>query len=762
MAKSYYCFLEKFNNYFNRKIIRYETLAEYITASNDHHIPVDANSAMTPFDFNLNDNVTTEIIANDLDFDPDYFLELDASQNILSRWFIVEQRRNRQGQWLYSLKRDVISDNVVNLMNAPVFVQKGIVGDDNPLILNSEGMNFNQIKVEETLLKDKTNTSWLIGYIAKSQGGADVNVQVNTSKILDAISLRTIATDLGTTEAILSTLLNFDGIDAYPTRFVNRFNLAHCIEQFIVDTQVVYYFKTKNHSLQKSSTWDHIEYNPPHPLYNLQGGGGGIVNRVQDQVVAHASEIIAQIETIMDTNYYFTSDVEYIKLKKYEGRYIHYLGKYYKLHIVEAGDSRIKHDTNFVYTKYSSLQAVAVDAKGGAVLNSGGYFSFVETYAKKVYIQMQEVSDADDIPQADAVISSNRNVTQDQQFDLIAIPAGTMTLIYDDNGTPTEMETNGEIARRIISQYALDEDANVYDIQLLPYCPVPYLENGSEIQGTEGEDFDYITATGPDYIFVTVNDDDNAYSTASYADHIEVTQYISGMQHQAGEAITIDEYSYVIYSEESFDIDAISITIDDATGIMTIYYETTEAVDPAEAGKVIFNIKYHYKNATKVVNAIFYCQSASFQQQLDYQLSIRESMKIDSQCDRYRLLSPNYQGSFEFNVAKNGGAVDFFTAYCTYKPYTPFIKVCPAFSFVYGMDYNDNRGLICGGDFSLPRISSAWQSYQLNNKNYQNIFNREIQNLDFVQSLEMRQQVISGGIGIGTDSVKGAMAGAIA
>ena len=127
----------------------------------------------------------------------------------------------------------------------------------------------------------------------------------------------------------------------------------------------------------------------------------------------------------------------------------------------------------------------------------------------------------------------------------------------------------------------------------------------------------------------------------------------------------------------------------------------------------------------------------------------------------YRLCSPNYQGTFEFNVAKSGGSINYFSIYCTMKPYTPFIKVTPELNFLYGTDYNDNRGLICGGDFSLPRVSDAWKSYQLNNKNYQNIFNRDIQHLDFEQSLQMKEQLISGGMNILSDTIKGIGAGAM-
>ena len=129
----------------------FTSLADYESASEDFFIPENNDSSMKSFDFNPNDNVTTEIIANDVPFNPDYFLLLDDDANIVQRWFILKQTRNRQGQWVYSLKRDVIADNLDTLKNAPIFVQKGMLAEDDPFIVNDEGMSLNQVKQD---LKD--------------------------------------------------------------------------------------------------------------------------------------------------------------------------------------------------------------------------------------------------------------------------------------------------------------------------------------------------------------------------------------------------------------------------------------------------------------------------------------------------------------------------------------------------------------------------------------------------------------------------------
>ena len=132
--------------------------------------------------------------------------------------------------------------------------------------------------------------------------------------------------------------------------------------------------------------------------------------------------------------------------------------------------------------------------------------------------------------------------------------------------------------------------------------------------------------------------------------------------------------------------------------------------------------------------------------------------KMSNQCDMYRLVSPNYNGQFEFNLAKNDTSwMGSFNVDFTYLPYNPYIHINPEFSGLYGKDYNDARGLICGGDFSLARVSDAWEQYQLQNKNYQAIFDRQIQKMD----IDRKYQRIEENVGFLTGTLQGAGAGAV-
>ena len=137
--------------------------------------------------------------------------------------------------------------------------------------------------------------------------------------------------------------------------------------------------------------------------------------------------------------------------------------------------------------------------------------------------------------------------------------------------------------------------------------------------------------------------------------------------------------------------------------------------------------------------------------------------KYVNDCTMIRLCSPNYNGVFEMNLAKNGMSINRFNVDVTLKPQTPYIHVNPNFKDLYEKDYNDARGLICGGDFSLGLISDAWIEYEIQNKNYQNIFDRSIQNMDRNNSINMQEamfQAAAGTVqGAGTGATAGFMAG---
>lgn len=766
--KRCYCLLERFNNYFNRKIIRFDSLSDYQSASKDSFIPVNNDGSMSHFDFNPNDNVTAEIIVNNVPFDPDYFLLLDDEANIVQRWFVMEQSRNRQGQWLYTLRRDVVADNLDNLEEAPVFVEKAMLKEDDPFIVNSEGMSLNQIKKSETLLKDKSNTAWIVGYMARNIGGQDINIQVPAENInIPFKTLSEIAAEMGITESQLIDRINFDNSGTIKTYFATSLDLTFNLftdEPGPID-QYFHLSGGFDSSFAKQSIGVSNDPFVVPTLFDYSdhlsfAQATTIVNRFCEAVYDQRAVWIANLGQIFDRTYYL-SDSQLEKLKAFNGVYVKYNGQYYQLNIQETATG-INHKENIpssnVCVSATANDTITLCQQDGIVLSvsNNGVLSRVGMSEKETVITMQLVAESALVPQLTAKISSSRTITADQEYDIFAIPLNGKIHEY---GIWNTIE---EYSRKMAAAIALEADAKVYDLQLLPYCPIPSIVGTSgeiDISNlTEGVDYDKIKGDGvspatpvaqsftaADFTFTAI--DTGVYSATG-------SKVLSALP--VGKTAIIDSIDFSRINDGT--IDEVSYTVNNDVVSITLKYHTNTVPD---ATSFEGDINYRWWTSDVACGLIFYVPKATFTTIIEKEISVDESKKVISNCYMWRLVSPNYQGSFEFNIAKNGGKVSSFNVFCTYKPYAPVIKVAPNFDWLYGTEYQDNRGLLCGGDFSLPRVSDAWINYQLNNKNYQNIFNREIQHLDFMQSLEMRNQLVSGAVGLLGDAAKGAGGGAI-
>lgn len=162
-----------YNNYYNRIVKFEDDIVDYL----DYKI----GDPILRVNFNPNDGVDTEQIINwDKSYDiPDYLVVGNANNSTIeSRWFVIECARTRGGQYLLTLKRDVIVDNYENIIEAPCFIEKATVDDSDIAIYNKEPYTFNSIKQSEILLKDDTECPWIVGYIS-----AYDNSQTLTGKV---------------------------------------------------------------------------------------------------------------------------------------------------------------------------------------------------------------------------------------------------------------------------------------------------------------------------------------------------------------------------------------------------------------------------------------------------------------------------------------------------------------------------------------------------------------------------------------------------
>lgn len=756
-------FLQKFNNYFNRIIKKHNFLSEYVAAAEDYFV----YSKGINFDFK--DNVSTEIIMNDCDVDADYFLLLDGT-NIVSRWFIIESNYTRAKQKRYVLRRDIIADFKDELAESPAFIQKAMLENSDPFIFNSEGMSFNQIKREETLLKDKTKCSWIVGYIAKNAAPSDVTITAG-SVDFKATYLSDIATDMGISEASLASLLNFDNLQNQEALFNLDIRISYDYRwYFFADGNQVreaYPIFTNDLALLKSNQeetplagsafYDSLFRITSEVSSEIAVLRDQIKNSFNSAIIANKNSIYNDLDNILG-RVYLTLEQKAI-LEKYINNIIFYNGKYYKLNLVIKETNKISSTSREVYSTWLSLKTAIDQAYSNIESLYPGKVEFLSTGKIRLttnntvaYITMEEVSAEEGlIPSVTTKISSSRNKIISQNFDMFAIPFGS-ALIKASGGN---YRANSLNAINIASAIARELDSACYDIQLLPYCPILDLMDSSGAidvrNASENVDFNYI------------NNSSGRIRDSEYVQCTGQADAGSGTGYAAVASVTVDEASsnildegYIRAAGAGFENATVTKTVIDASHTRLDFWAEVSNIS---AGNSITLYIWWEIAGTVHESIILWSKNNSFSVVLNYSLTNRDETKIESECNKYRLVSPNYQGAFDFNVAKNGGSVNYFIADCTYRPYTPYIKVAPEFNYLYGTNFGDCRGLICGGDYSLPRFTSAWETYELNNKNYQNIFNRDIQHLEFEQSLEMRQQLITGGLGVLSSGIAGAAIG---
>lgn len=487
-------------------------------------------------------------------------------------------------------------------------------------------------------------------------------------------------------------------------------------------------------------------------------------------------------------------------------------GKFYKIRIVSTGTEERTNSLSSGNQLYSLMTAAAQTS--GAF--TSGYdtpdnSSFKYSYKCKTYkLSAIELTDQN----VTSKISSAREKSKDALYDMFCIPYGAVKI-----GTGTginynpEFTTSEEIGIAAATSLALalgggGAASKIYDLQLLPYCPVQtqIVDDGQlTVAGmTEGSQFEYIydNSTDPDTkigilyyipngnftldVVKPIDYERFAYITGftdisipggwtptlnSYQDYVITTLATPQSIIDLGPAYIDDNGWFNITSLETNPSRAVNgiivKKIHKTSGVIIEQYDASkiEVHMCTDSSQNVLNTYKYYNNAavleetiskTTYDNADYYLayqivSSAHGGRGIDpcwaviskipiynYEVSQATALKLDNECNMYRIVSPNYQGEFEFSVAKNNG-VDFFNVDCSYKPHNPYIHVNPNFKGLYGKDFNDGRGLICNGDFSFGMISDAFTNYELQNKNYQAIFNRQIQNMDVMNDIAKQQ-----------------------
>ena len=636
-------YLFKCSNYYNR-------IAYYRSSIDDYgsYIALFENIA-----FNPNDGIYTEQVLNfDASQMPDYIVCVTEEGQIDSRWFIIESKRIRAGQYKFELYRDVIADWREQILDAPTFIEKAMLGFWDPAIFNSEQMTFNQIKQSETQIKDNTKSAWIVGYFSKA------NIPLENRTI-----------NIPSNDVVISgeynTLDDFpykNGITAYPEDPTFRVDFTYGSSTCGIGWDRDGNIKSPSVDLVPS---DITGISVPRDFLSsgsFESYASDLANEVQNSLYDESN-----ITSWSDRD--LNSYVE-CATKNFTEEYVRSNGKIYKIgnqyFVFLAVENT---ESNTVYSEISTASSLGIDiahifsisnVPGADNMDSVGF----EWKQKKYETLLVEYN----LEAIDFVLAENPVNTEDAPYNIFAIPyhkwlRDNANLIYSD---AINSKRIADAIQRKLGSYLID-------LQLLPYCPFP-----------------------------------EAYRRANGSLRTDLIP-------QTG---------------------------------LTLYQDITmEGQDITEEGNYI--------------TSILYCQSSTFSLTVDSPViapwrNNAIDFKISNECDVYRLCSPNYNGQFEFSAAKNRGVMGW-NIDCTYKPFSPYIHVAPIFRGLYGNDFDDARGLICGGDFSLAQISDAWIQYQIQNKNFQSIFDRNIENIEVQNKYSRIGEIASIGVNSITASFSGAM-----
>ena len=637
----HYVLLSNYNNYYNRTYKRNDTYQEYINASASNILGIDKS-----YNFNLKDGVNIDHIFNvDSNVDePNYCLLLNETDNsIASRWFVVEWEKVRGNQYHAILRRDLLADNYEAITTAPCFIEKGYVGPQDSAIFNKENITVNQIKTSETLLKDDSNTAWIVGYIAQDHPALSDKQFTLEPEVDMVISGNHTDWEYGSlVDGTEHTTLNITSPES-TMRFVIRW------VTFSNDFRYEFDFNSSSHSTKRIGPPLVLDY------WSVNNGQSYLDSNWYSGINWNTC-----VDKVFLDNPSWTNISDYNYLLGLAGKTIQFNDGVYKVSLVGETES-LQNDWSYWANGelYNYLYSI-VDA-GADITDTYRYPVAYRLQLKKFRFTLTEVTSV----QGSYKYSLPQTVRKldDAPYKMFCMPyyTGEYTYRFSLDGS-SYINVDKDVQMAWAMSIAKELGNSLYDLQILPYCPISNWEMATE--------------------------------RAIWS---------------KGKTVDVD---YVVLKGSS-------------------------------------NLNYGYCS---------FCDVSSKEQFLNkYTIEIK-NYKVENQCDMYRLCSPNYASVFEFNAARNDGVEGYIVRY-TYKPYQPFINVAPKFGRLYGKDFKDNRGLILAGDFSLPIVTDAWINYQLNNKNYQLAFDRQIENMEVNYGWQRAQGIANAVVGTIQGGTTGAMAG---
>ena len=778
-----------YNNYFNRIIKKKDTVADYKAADADY-------KEVSSINLNPGDGVNTSIVLglgqngnifgnDEFDYLVAYYLTADNEAIIDSRWFIVEQDRKRAGQYELTLKRDVLADNYNDVINSPIFLEKGFINDINdPLLYNSESMNVNQIKQLEIPLMDETKCGWVVGYIpsdafpkvepAYDKVEKTVTVPMSADITVDGLSswnywqycssnpnYKFMSDTAGRRQVIVKIRSENKRADSGRSVRCDMITADYTFYPNSADDGT-YSIQNNDYVITTTGTINYPEwYQDYGPVTYMQGTlSASLCNKIFNPV-RNNSAFNTALNTILGNN---ISIGDTSALRGLQDKIIldSSTNTYYRINIISASEGNpieITSSTTGGQTALDALNNSMNHPTGASGTLQGTYTTFTASNSSNSYaIQLTSVGISLYVD-----LNSDRAHLNDAPYDMFCIPfSDTVKLKYGS----VEFTCSKNIALSMATEIAKDlGSGTVYDVQLLPYCPnrtlVVKSDSPSTVLDLAGVKYDLIKESSTNnpksaviwctestfQVPISSGDEIFEFKPTVYAPSaIQTENYytipdniVSHTQRMSVSTLSnnIEVYKVNKSTNKIIEHDLYNMIDITSTSYLNIYKSSTREIQ-LELQEYyyadyyyVFKIKgvtFNGQNINMLAKKVRMTKYYSILNPGDDALT----RKLANECDVVRLVSQNYSAIFEFSPAKSGG-VDGFLADCTYKPWSPYIHILPKLKGLYGDNFvsiDDARGLICGGDMSLPQLSNAWANYQLQNKTYQEMFDRQIKNMD--------------------------------
>lgn len=470
------------NNYYTRKINTVSTSSSKLMLEN--------------INFNYSDGINaTQIVNTKIKFN--YMIAEDINAGLedrkLSRWFIIENKKTREGQYQLTLRRDLLSDYTNEILNATSFVDKGYFASTDPAFFNKEDISVNKIQKNITYLKDGIACPWIVAYVA--------NHKTDSSWEDTAITFETGESVIPYGSAFTSTL-----------SFYSYLGLQNDVI----------------HHLETVSTYMGYQYTGEDTTY-----ANGIIKTDYEYFNdSEMSTTVKKANTVYDTTYYYVNtrtlqefeklipaekDVtpavmgDYIyknwlsgkpnfsRLQEYQGKIVSISGSYYK---VSYKDNYTPHTE--VQEKVSSADLWSAWATHNS--NVSNLFTNTSTL-KNITIEWTYYNSTVTLTEVQSSVESSYSISKLRKhtgsYSILATPLPVdMEIMYKTSSTATSAyyyENLNAILNLYRSMSSTWGTSAVYDVQIIPYAPL-YLKE----DGTEGEFYLTNLTKDKDYSLVSL------------------------------------------------------------------------------------------------------------------------------------------------------------------------------------------------------------------------------------------------------------------